>query len=51
MKEGIGVRKRIAIFANGWGYEYLQKCGNGMRRAAMKNNIDMFEISTEKIYI
>ena len=36
------MRKRVAIFANGWGYEYLQAVVNGVYECAKKENVDIF---------
>lgn len=36
------MRKRVAIFANGWGYEYLMTVIGGVYECAKKENIDIF---------
>lgn len=36
------MRKRIALFANGWGSEYLQQVGNGVRKYAGQTDVDVF---------
>lgn len=36
------MRKRIAILANGWGTEFLQKTGNGIYKRAKETDIDVF---------
>ncbi|MCM1568967.1 MAG: GGDEF domain-containing protein [Roseburia sp.] len=36
------MRKRIAVFANGWGMEYLQEIGNGILRCAKLRDADIF---------
>lgn len=35
-------RKRIAVFANGWGNECLQEVGHGIRQAAALADMDVF---------
>lgn len=36
------MRKRIAVFANGWGNEYLREVVMGAYEVAKENNIDLF---------
>lgn len=36
------MRKRIAVFAGGWGDEYLKQAMAGIKQAAKKENIDVF---------
>ena len=36
------MRKRIAVFANGWGSEYLQQVGEGIEEVAAKADADVF---------
>ena len=36
------MRKRIAVFANGWGCEYLQKVVGGIAKAAYEEDMDVF---------
>lgn len=36
------MRKRVALFANGWSFEYIQKVGNGLLKVAKEKNIDLF---------
>lgn len=36
------MRKRIALFANGWGYEYLKDIGRGVLRCAGESDVDVF---------
>lgn len=36
------MKKKIAVFANGWSYEYLQGVMQGIRKNAEENNIDIF---------
>lgn len=36
------MKKRIAIFANGWSNEYLNMVLNGVQRRAKKDNVDLF---------
>ena len=46
MAEGIMKKKKIAVFANGWSSEYLELVLEGLRRAAQKDNVDIFVFST-----
>lgn len=39
---GISMRKRVAVFSNGWGYEYLQKVGRGIAKSAKAADVDVF---------
>lgn len=36
------MKKRIAVFANGWGNEYLHEITNGVLKCAQKQNSDVF---------
>lgn len=36
------MRKRIAVFVNGWGSDYLQQIVQGISRRAMQENVDIF---------
>ena len=36
------MRKRIAVFVNGWGNDYLQQVVQGVSRRATQENIDIF---------
>ena len=36
------VKKKIAVFANGWSNEYLELILEGVRKRAMEENIDLF---------
>ncbi len=36
------MRKKVALFANGWSFEYIQKVGNGILKVAREKNIDLF---------
>lgn len=36
------MRRRIALFANGWGTECLQEVGHGIQKVAQNNDIDVF---------
>lgn len=36
------MKKKVALFANGWSREFLQELGQGMRIVAKSSNIDIF---------
>ena len=37
-----GMKKKVAVFANGWSNEYLELTIEGMRKRADEENIDLF---------
>lgn len=43
-------RKRIAVFANGWGNECLQEVGHGIRQAAALSDMDVFAFVDYSVY-
>ena len=36
------MRRKIAVFANGWGTEFLRTTGDGITKIARQNDIDVF---------
>lgn len=44
------MRKRIALFANGWGSEYLEQIGNGVERFCTENDVDVFAFVNHTAY-
>ena len=39
---GNTMRKKVAIFANGWGYEYLLTVIGGVYECAKEEDVDIF---------
>ena len=42
LPEGVAMKRRIAVFASGWGDEYFRRVVFGISEAAKKENIDTF---------
>lgn len=45
------MRKRIALFANGWSSEFLQEIGQSLKIVATRSNVDIFAFTNYTIHV